>query len=97
MRKALPWVQVLKLGNRQLAEFLIDDEVAAAIRAMAIEMLASAGNDASRESSASVGQAIAARMQLLDASAMRSLPWSRDPGTKPQASRPPIGRDRRLP
>lgn len=70
-------VHVLKLGNGQLAEMMVDDRVAAAVRQLAITMMAPNTPQALTEACALVGRAIAGRLDALEEKDLKTLPWSR--------------------
>ena len=79
-------VQLLKLGNGQLAGVVVDDRVAAAVRELAIEMMAASNPRSVHEACVRVGQAVAWRLDTLEEAPLKTLPWSRPPtGSRPGA------------
>ena len=72
-------VHLLKLGNKQLGELLVDDDVAHNVRALAIELLTD-DNDAKRRDLVfrDTGAAIAVRLVKLDGRKLVKAKWSRE-------------------
>ena len=70
-------VHVLKLGNKQLAEMVIDDQVAAAVRELTIAMMVANTPHSLSEACAQVGRAVVNRLDALEEKEMKTLPWSR--------------------
>ena len=73
---------VLKLGNRQLAEVVVDDSVAAALRELSIALMSSDNARQVDHACGQLGREIIRRLESLEEAPLKAMPWSR-PSARP--------------
>lgn len=72
-------VHILKFNNKQLGELLVDDDVAHAVRGLAVELLTDDDDRRRRDLMfRDTGAAIAVRLVSIDGRKLVKASWSRD-------------------